>query len=124
MRNEDDFHLNIGEGTCLFPIDAVSNNDTSEIIEFINEMEINEIEDDDIVRETVDTVDFIGEEKKKNWNQIIQLQSIEEGKLFLKQEGYKIFPGAHDALILSSILLFFIMYDKYFSTFFLIIFFV
>ena len=33
------------------------------------------------------------EEKKGIWNQIRQLQSIEEGKLFLKQEEYKQLPG-------------------------------
>ena len=43
MTNEDDFHLNIEEGTCLFPIDVVSN---------VNE-------DHEIVIETVDTIDYI-----------------------------------------------------------------
>ena len=57
MTNEDGFHLNIEEGTFLFPIDVVSNN---EIIEFINE-----IEDDEIIKETVDNVDNTEEEKKE-----------------------------------------------------------
>ena len=93
--SEQDFDLKIEEGSSLLPFNIVFNdndNDNDGIIEFNNELENNQVEKNEILNVAADN-DNLEEEKKENWNQIKQFQSAEEGKVYLKQKGYKQLSG-------------------------------